>query len=634
LPGERATVHLAVARAISDHPSLVPSGRSWSDLAMHWQLAGEPRRALAAAATACREARSLGALAEAARHGSRALELWDAVPDAEQVTGLDRVDLLLQLAEDSLLGGGTPAHTWTRHALDLLDASGDPARHAIVTARLARYELMAGHDTRRVLDTAARATAEAAASTDLRAQALVALDHAQILMHCDSYGMSRDHASAALQRAVELGDRVMEVHARVVLATDSCSVGDWRVSMSEFDRAERLSAQLAGPGAGEARARAALSHAVCLLWLGFPERAFERAVAAAERSSTEGLDLSLGSSLRAAAAAAAVTSGRLDTAERLLDEIPRPALQRYAQFRIEARHMLGLARGVLDTVDGVVPYARHDQQAPIWLFSTALAEAALALGQPERAREEVARLLSFAVEHGMVLEVPRLVTLGTAAEAQAADIARASRDAEALARCCSRAAQLLGVGERTADVVRECAATLPPDAIVWRSISDGWSARLEGRPEHEAWDRAVAASEAAGMPLLGVQARIEAARCRLRAGDRAAAAEILVVALATATRCGANGLAAAASGLVERARLGTVAAERLDGRTTGERLGLTDREIQVLRLVADGRTNREIGEALYMSPKTASVHVTALLRKLEVPGRRDAARRARQLGLA
>jgi DNA-binding CsgD family transcriptional regulator len=63
-------------------------------------------------------------------------------------------------------------------------------------------------------------------------------------------------------------------------------------------------------------------------------------------------------------------------------------------------------------------------------------------------------------------------------------------------------------------------------------------------------------------------------------------------------------------------------------------LGLTGRELQVLRLVADGRTNREIGEALYMSPKTASVHVSNLLRKLDVAGRRDAARLARRLGLA
>jgi DNA-binding NarL/FixJ family response regulator len=55
--------------------------------------------------------------------------------------------------------------------------------------------------------------------------------------------------------------------------------------------------------------------------------------------------------------------------------------------------------------------------------------------------------------------------------------------------------------------------------------------------------------------------------------------------------------------------------------------------LQVLRLLADGHTNREVGEALFMSPKTAGVHVTHLLRKLDVRDRRAAARTARRLGL-
>ena len=64
-----------------------------------------------------------------------------------------------------------------------------------------------------------------------------------------------------------------------------------------------------------------------------------------------------------------------------------------------------------------------------------------------------------------------------------------------------------------------------------------------------------------------------------------------------------------------------------------ERLGLTERERDVLRLVAVGRTNREIGAELYMSPKTASVHVSRILRKLGVRGRVEAATAAHRLGL-
>jgi DNA-binding CsgD family transcriptional regulator len=62
-------------------------------------------------------------------------------------------------------------------------------------------------------------------------------------------------------------------------------------------------------------------------------------------------------------------------------------------------------------------------------------------------------------------------------------------------------------------------------------------------------------------------------------------------------------------------------------------LGLTPREHEVLLLVAEGRTNREIGAALYMSEKTASVHVSRILAKLEVGGRVEAAAVAHRLGM-
>jgi DNA-binding NarL/FixJ family response regulator len=103
--------------------------------------------------------------------------------------------------------------------------------------------------------------------------------------------------------------------------------------------------------------------------------------------------------------------------------------------------------------------------------------------------------------------------------------------------------------------------------------------------------------------------------------------------LDTARRTGARALLDVAEDLWARARLDRADARTPGGPGTDHRLGLTERELQVLRLLADGRTNREVGEALFMSPKTASVHVTNLLRKLDVPDRRAAARTARRLGL-
>jgi DNA-binding NarL/FixJ family response regulator len=61
--------------------------------------------------------------------------------------------------------------------------------------------------------------------------------------------------------------------------------------------------------------------------------------------------------------------------------------------------------------------------------------------------------------------------------------------------------------------------------------------------------------------------------------------------------------------------------------------GLTPRERQVLALLADGRTNREIGQTLYMAEKTASVHVSRILSKLDVRSRTEAAALAHRVGL-
>jgi DNA-binding CsgD family transcriptional regulator len=62
-------------------------------------------------------------------------------------------------------------------------------------------------------------------------------------------------------------------------------------------------------------------------------------------------------------------------------------------------------------------------------------------------------------------------------------------------------------------------------------------------------------------------------------------------------------------------------------------LGLTRREAEVLALVAEGRTNRQIGQALFITPKTAGVHVSRILAKLGVAGRGEAAAVAHRLGL-
>ena len=120
-------------------------------------------------------------------------------------------------------------------------------------------------------------------------------------------------------------------------------------------------------------------------------------------------------------------------------------------------------------------------------------------------------------------------------------------------------------------------------------------------------------------------------------GDRDAAADALRRAADITARLGARPLDAEVKALAQRARL------RLDPDATPpattpptptEHLGLTPREPEVLALVAAGRSNRQIAEALFISPKTASVHVSNILAKLGVATRVEAAAVAHRLGLA
>jgi DNA-binding CsgD family transcriptional regulator len=160
--------------------------------------------------------------------------------------------------------------------------------------------------------------------------------------------------------------------------------------------------------------------------------------------------------------------------------------------------------------------------------------------------------------------------------------------------------------------------------------------RAEGLDTPDDWSETATAFEALERPYDLARVRLRRAHSLLEAGSRAAdrqrVAELLRPAAATAARLGARPLADRVAALARRA--GTAAAPAptaADGRAPAFRL--TPRERDVLRLVAAGRSNRQIAEELYISPKTASVHVSHILAKLEVTGRGEAAALAHRLDL-
>jgi DNA-binding NarL/FixJ family response regulator len=167
--------------------------------------------------------------------------------------------------------------------------------------------------------------------------------------------------------------------------------------------------------------------------------------------------------------------------------------------------------------------------------------------------------------------------------------------------------------------------------------------RATGEDPGEAWTAAADAWTERQRPLLVAAAQRHAAEACLARGRRDSAAEAAGIALAGARRIGAAWLVDELEGLIARARLtlepngaGATAAERAPAQDDGDLdpFGLTPRERQVLTLVARGATNREIGGELFMAEKTASVHVSRILAKLDVRSRTEAAAVAHRLGLA
>lgn len=150
-----------------------------------------------------------------------------------------------------------------------------------------------------------------------------------------------------------------------------------------------------------------------------------------------------------------------------------------------------------------------------------------------------------------------------------------------------------------------------------------------------AWAEAVARWRELGDRWATATALVREAEAAASAGQADQAASALRESHAIAAQLGAAPLLAEIDAVSSRTRVSLDAPTRVTlDETSAERLGLTPREAEVLALVAAGRTNRQIGDELYVSDKTASVHVSNILRKLGVNSRVDAAAVAQRLGIA
>ena len=676
LPGERRELHHRFARVLTEHPELGQAGPAGAtaELAHHWAEADQPADAFRAALDAAEAAERVYAFAAAQHQYEMALEFEArarARADAERRDGVhpdgtgalpDPVELRRRAAWVADDAGDTErAIDWLREALDRIDPVADASSAGVLRSRLGYSLWVAGRNDEALAEhRAAAALVPATPPTAARAQVLLGLGG--WLMGAGRYGESREVCAEAIACAIEAGARAEEARARSNLGSDLVSLGDIEGGIRELEQA-RLIAEEDGFVDTLLAASANLAYQLVVA-----DR-FADAVMAADdglaAARAHGLEHRFGSHFEAVAIDALFRSGGWDAAGQRAARRDGPRGGFGATYRDAAIARLDGARGDIDDARArlagadLLPVGEIDADLGAYVQLVA-AEVAIHAREPERATAAVqAGLAHLGTSDDTVLVGP----LGAAGLRAAAD-----RGERARAR---RRPTELEAAEATAADVRERAEVLwatkdvPGSLAATRATCDAELDRLRGASRPGPWLAATEAWEAAGLPFPAAYTRMRAAEASLLAGDRAAAEPALATAFAGAVRLGAVPLRSEIELLAGRARIpleaavappepasdraaprgtppgtGSPASARPAGSapsegpaTTFADLGLSAREAEVLALVAAGRTNGQIARELFISPKTASVHVTHILDKLGVSSRIEAAMLAARAGL-
>jgi DNA-binding CsgD family transcriptional regulator/tetratricopeptide (TPR) repeat protein len=621
LPGEREELHVRLAEELARSAAASPA-----ELAPHWEAAGRSKEALAASVEAARQAEAVFGLAEAHAHLERALALWHAVPDPAAVAGLDLAEVCTRAAELASQTGAAPrALELGLRAIELVGAN-DPHRAALLHVRLAEY-LYENGDNDAGLAAVERAVELVPAEPPSPERAYCLGSLAGGLMMAWRYTESLPISEQALALARSVGAREAEVRALTVLGVDLAQLGRAEEGLAHLRQALRVAEEVGDVIGLE---RVYINFTSALTMLAQPRESARLGQSGLEVMRRYGIDSSL---LVCNQTEALLAIGDWDEAERLSAAAVRGNTSSFLDALLMIRALVETGRGELDAARAHLDAAGatlHEYRA-LGLYDGYLADLAVWEHRWTDADAAVHAGLARARQREATQIRVQLCAKGLRAQAELAALARARRDNDALQGWLDRARTLIGIARDDATE----AAAITPTAAGWLALAEAEFERCNGQARPTAWSEAAATWERLECPPLTAYCRWREAEALVASGARRAEASVpLRKAYAVAARIGAKPLLGELELLAERARLDLTSPDRVSADRRGgleQLLGLTPREAEVLTLVARGYTNREIAAALVVSVKTASVHVSHILRKLDAPNRLEAAAIAHRL---
>jgi DNA-binding CsgD family transcriptional regulator len=640
LPGERTRLHATMSSLLSEEHRLMVPGTA-AELAQHCLASHDIPGAFAASIKAGDEAERLGAPAEAHRHYDQALALWERVAEPEKTAGMARGKLGLKSANNAADSGDVDRAVHLLRRLraaiaaraDDGDGDADVGLASRIGERLASY-LMVADDARALVEAVevARATVDATPAEPPTWQYARAIaTYANSLIIEDDYAAPAEWAERALAAARAAGAPWIEADALVTLGFVSYREGrnDEAIKLLTAAHKQARAAEVLG-----VELRAAYHLARAHLERG--DLAIGAAVAheGTNRANQTGLGMApFGLDVQHLHFQCHFADGKWDHAQEIADGFPVRVTSIPEAYLSSMALFIDVARGnpaVTERRAWLEPFMSTRGFDP-FMARGLLAEHALWQGDYDEALTQAEAAIAISVMPPQRYSPPviRPAAVALSVRAERAIAARAVGDDEVAQAELAEAEKLLQIAREGAAYPRRPNFILGPEGRGWLARAQAEYGRVRGDNDPQAWETV--------LREFGPDYVYEVARTRWRladalaeAGRRDEAAEQWRQAAHTADKLKARPLRAALDDLARRARIGTAP----DGVRYGAVLAsLTSREREVLRLIAAGRSNREIASVLFIAPKTASVHVSNILGKLGAASRTEAAAIAHREGL-